>query len=83
MATKTATRRRAKRATAPAEAKQHIHHWQIPPPDGPMSIGQCSCGETREFRNSTDDSIWDRAEGRSRWNDMGVSRRRKPEGESN
>lgn len=88
MATQTATRKRAparrKRAAAPAEGKQHIHHWLIAPPNGPVSVGECSCGATREFRNSTDDSIWDRTEGRSRWNDMGVARRRKPEeGSSN
>ena len=81
MPTKTAPRR--KRAAAP-KGKQHIHHWLIAPPNGPVSNGECSCGATREFRNSTDDSIWDRTEGRSRWNDMGVSRRRKAEdGSSN
>ena len=59
------------------EASTHIHHWTIDAPNGPMSLGVCSCGETKEFRNSSEDSIWDRQEGRSRWNDMGISKRRR------
>lgn len=81
MTSKTATKKRERKPAA-AEAA-HIHHWLIEAPNGPLSIGACACGETREFRNSSEDSIWDRTEGRSRWNDMGVSRRRKTEGESN
>ena len=28
------------------------HHWMIPTPAGPVSIGTCrSCGEEREFQN--------------------------------
>ena len=34
----------------------HIHHWQIDRPNGPTSIGRCSCGETREFINSEADA---------------------------
>ena len=56
----------------------HIHHWTIEAPNGPVSMGVCSCGEMKEFRNSSEDSIWDRNEGRSRWNDMGISKRRRP-----
>ncbi len=54
------------------------HHWLIEPPNGPTSRGRCKqCGHTRTFPNSSEDSIWDGAEGRSRWNDMGLSRRRR------
>ncbi len=60
-----------------SEAPSHIHSWTIDAPNGPMSMGVCSCGETKEFRNSSEDSIWDRQEGRSRWNDMGISKRRR------
>ena len=82
---KTATKKRARpSAEVAASEAAHIHHWLIEAPNGPLSAsGTCACGETREFRNSSEDSIWDRTEGRSRWNDMGVSRRRKTEGESN
>ena len=82
MATKAATKSPRKRTAKKAEA-QHIHHWTIEAPNGPMSMGRCSCGETKEFRNSSEDSIWDRTEGRSRWNDMGISKRRRPSDESN
>ena len=75
MASKTATKKRARQSAAGEAA--HSHHWLIDAPNGPVSIGTCGCGETREFRNSSEDSIWDRAEGRSRWNDMGISRRRR------
>ena len=81
MASKTATKKRTRRA-ATGEAA-HIHHWLIEAPNGPFSVGTCACGETREFRNSSEDSIWDRAEGRSRWNDMGISRRRRPGEDAN
>jgi len=55
------------------------HHWVIDPPNGPTSSGNCKlCGLKRRFPNSSEDSIWDGAEGRSRWNDMGISRRRRP-----
>ncbi len=75
MASKTATKKRTRRV--PTGEAAHIHHWLIEAPNGPLSVGTCACGETREFRNSSEDSIWDRAEGRSRWNDMGISRRRR------
>ena len=67
----------AAKARLKTEASTHIHHWTIDAPNGPMSMGVCSCGETKEFRNSSEDSIWDRQEGRSRWNDMGISKRRR------
>lgn len=55
------------------------HHWVIEPPNGPFSLGRCKlCGRARKFPNSSEDSIWDSAEGRSRWNDMGIARRRRP-----
>ena len=58
------------------------HHWIIEPPNGPSSPGSCKlCGLKRRFPNSSEDSIWDGAEGRSRWNDMGVVRRRRPASE--
>ncbi len=54
------------------------HHWVIDPPNGPKSAGHCKlCGRQRKFPNSSEDSIWDGAEGRSRWNEMGTSRRRR------
>ena len=31
---------------------KHIHHWQLPAPDGPTSTGRCECGAEKEFRNS-------------------------------
>lgn len=80
MASKTATKKRERK---PAAEASHIHHWLIEAPNGPLSIGACACGETREFRNSSEDSIWDRTEGRSRWNDMGISRRRRPSEDAN
>lgn len=76
MATKSPAKKRNQRRGAP-ETAAHNHHWLIDAPNGPVSIGTCACGESREFRNSSEDSIWDRAEGRSRWNDMGISNRRR------
>jgi len=36
------------------------HHWRIETPNGPTSAGLCSqCGEVREFRNSSDDHLWE------------------------
>ena len=79
MTTKAAAKPKAARKTARKRAiKPHGHHWQIEAPNGPVSTGRCRiCGTTQEFRNSSEDSIWDAAEGRSRWNDMGISRRNK------
>ena len=55
------------------------HHWIIDPPNGPTSSGNCKmCGRKRKFPNSSEDSIWDGGEGRSRWNDMRIARRRRP-----
>lgn len=72
MASKTRTK-----SSAPT-ASGCTHQWMIEPPNGPMSIGVCLlCRESKEFRNSSEDSIWDKNEGRSRWNDMGVSKRRR------
>lgn len=98
MATKTAekpaTKAAAKRGTrakrrSEEEAVRRVrrarcnHHWVIDPPNGPTSSGHCKlCGRARKFPNSSEDSIWDGAEGRSRWNDMGMSRRRRPSDES-
>ena len=92
MATKTAskTRERSTRTRAktsansgkgsatPSRRRAHNHHWVLNAPNGPTSSGTCKvCGKNRIFPNSSEDSIWDGAEGRSRWNDMGISRRRK------
>ena len=36
------------------------HHWVIDTPNGTFSGGQCKrCGATREFRNSSEDLLWD------------------------
>lgn len=36
------------------------HHWVIETPNGATSGGYCKrCGERREFRNSTEDLMWD------------------------
>ena len=36
------------------------HHWVIATPNGRVSPGACKrCGQEREFRNSTDDRMWD------------------------
>jgi hypothetical protein len=66
------------RETTTARRQAHEHHWLIEAPNGPVSAGKCKlCGKRRKFPNSSEDSIWDGADGRSRWNDMGISRRRK------
>ncbi|HJN93161.1 MAG TPA: hypothetical protein QGF05_10640 [Dehalococcoidia bacterium] len=68
---------KSREATA-ARRQAHEHHWLIEAPNGPVSAGKCKlCGKLRKFPNSSEDSIWDGADGRSRWNDMGISRRRK------
>lgn len=85
MATKTMAKRRtheggeAGKGTARrVRIRNCHHHWVIAPPNGPVSTGHCKiCGRERKFPNSSEDSIWDGAEGRSRWNDMGISRRRR------
>ena len=36
------------------------HHWVIETPNGAVSGGRCKrCGETRAFRNSSEDLMWD------------------------
>jgi hypothetical protein len=82
MPAKTASNSRSK--SAPAENHEGCnHHWLIDPPSGPISTGHCKlCGVARKFPNSSEDSIWDGAEGRSRWNDMGISRRRRAGGDT-
>jgi len=36
------------------------HHWVIETPNGSLSRGRCKrCGHAREFRNSTEDLLWD------------------------
>jgi hypothetical protein len=36
------------------------HHWVIETPNGATSGGHCKrCGATREFRNSSEDLLWD------------------------
>ncbi|MGI8550186.1 MAG: hypothetical protein ACR2PL_05195 [Dehalococcoidia bacterium] len=45
------------------------HHWKIAPPNGATSLGTCKvCGEEREFRNSSTDSIWENESGESAFN---------------
>jgi hypothetical protein len=36
------------------------HHWVIDTPNGAVSGGRCKrCGVSREFRNSSEDLMWD------------------------
>jgi hypothetical protein len=36
------------------------HHWVIDTPNGAVSGGRCKrCGVNRDFRNSTEDVMWD------------------------
>lgn len=36
------------------------HHWVIDTPNGAVSGGRCKrCGEVREFRNSSEELMWD------------------------
>jgi len=36
------------------------HHWVIDTPNGAVSSGRCKrCGVAREFRNSSEDLMWD------------------------
>ena len=47
------------------------HHWVIAAPEGATSMGHCKvCGEVREFRNSSGDSLWERDGdgGNASWN---------------
>ncbi len=43
------------------DKKKHIHKFIYPPPNGPVSIGKCKCGEKKEGFNSMDGrfgSVW-------------------------
>jgi len=57
---KTAVREpRTEQPEAPPQSECR-HHWIIDTPRGATSDGRCKvCGETREFRNSTTDYVWD------------------------
>lgn len=36
------------------------HHWVIDTPNGALSDGHCKrCGVARQFRNSSEDLMWD------------------------
>ncbi|MFN0095540.1 MAG: hypothetical protein ACKVVT_12305 [Dehalococcoidia bacterium] len=36
------------------------HHWVIETPNGAISLGRCKrCGAENEFRNSSEDLMWD------------------------
>jgi hypothetical protein len=36
------------------------HHWVIETPNGSVSGGRCKrCGTLKEFRNSSEDMMWD------------------------
>ncbi|GMV85272.1 MAG: hypothetical protein AMXMBFR80_11280 [Dehalococcoidia bacterium] len=36
------------------------HHWVIETPNGALSHGRCKrCGTAREFRNSSEEALWD------------------------
>ena len=60
MSTKTAVKERMPEAAAPVQTDACRHHWIIETPQGALSSGRCKrCGEEREFRNSTNDYIWD------------------------
>ena len=51
------------------EAPSCRHHWKIAPPNGATSMGTCKlCGEEREFRNSSTDSIWENDSSESGFN---------------
>lgn len=48
--------------STPAQAGQVLcrHHWVIETPNGAISTGRCKrCGIVREFRNSSEDPLWD------------------------
>jgi hypothetical protein len=59
-----------------ADAPSCRHHWLIEAPQGSTSKGICKvCGENREFRNSSDDIVWESespAVNRSAWGRTGV-----------
>lgn len=48
--------------STPAQTGQVLcrHHWVIETPNGAISTGRCKrCGIVREFRNSSEDPLWD------------------------
>jgi len=50
------------------------HHWRIASPNGAISSGTCKlCGASREFSNSSSDSIWENenSDGNNRWRGRG------------
>lgn len=34
-----------------ASNEQHFHRWRIEEPNGPISVGRCTCGAQKEFKN--------------------------------
>ena len=34
-----------------ASSEQHFHRWRIEEPNGPTSVGRCTCGAIKEFKN--------------------------------
>ena len=50
----------AKVHEAPISSALCRHHWVIDTPNGSVSSGRCKrCGVDREFRNSSEDLMWD------------------------
>ncbi len=48
------------RAVSPQGKAECRHHWVIATPNGALSGGRCKrCGATRDFRNSSEDLMWD------------------------
>ena len=47
-----------------ADRADHLHHWVLESPNGPLSAGVCKvCFEEKEFPNSTvESSIWPKKE---------------------
>ena len=44
---------------------EHTHYWILPSPNGPVSKGECPCGESREFHNSSDSlDRWRKSDGK-------------------
>jgi hypothetical protein len=49
-------------STTAVQAGQALcrHHWVIETPNGAVSTGRCKrCGVVRDFRNSSEDLMWD------------------------
>lgn len=46
--------------TGPGLSALCRHHWVIETPNGAKSSGRCKrCGEAKDFRNSSEDLLWD------------------------